>query len=72
MATEPSVSVEDVAKHLGVARNSVCRWIDGCGLPAHKIARLWKFKGTQVDEWVRAGGTAAHEADDGTKPRGTR
>lgn len=44
MTTETWVSVEDVARHPGVARDSVCRWIDGRGLPAHKIGRLWKFE----------------------------
>jgi excisionase family DNA binding protein len=53
--TEPWASVEDVAKHLGVAKDSVYRWIDHRGLPAHKIGRLWKFKLSEVDEWVRAG-----------------
>jgi len=48
--TEPWVSVDDVAKHLGVAKDSVYRWIDHRGLPAHKIGRLWKFKLTEVDE----------------------
>jgi excisionase family DNA binding protein len=43
MTTEPWVSVEDGAKHLGVARDSVYRWIDGHSLPAHKIGRLWKY-----------------------------
>lgn len=54
--TEPWASVEEVAKHLGVAKDSVYRWIDHRGLPAHKIGRLWKFKLTEVDDWVRAGG----------------
>ena len=32
MATEPWVSVEDVAKHLSVAKDSIYRWIEhkGC------------------------------------------
>jgi len=63
MTTEPWASVEDVAKHLGVAKDSVYRWIDTRSLPAHKIGRLWKFKLTEVDEWVRAGGVDAHEDD---------
>lgn len=54
--TEPWASVDDVAKHLGVAKDSVYRWIENRGLPAHKIGRLWKFKLSEVDEWVRAGG----------------
>lgn len=60
MTTEPWVSVEDVAKHLGVAKDSVYRWIETRSLPAHKIGRLWKFKLTEVDEWVRASSADGH------------
>jgi excisionase family DNA binding protein len=69
MTTEPWVSVEDVAKHLGVAKDSVYRWIETRSLPAHKIGRLWKFKLSEVDEWVRAGGA---DADDGADKGGAR
>jgi excisionase family DNA binding protein len=55
--TEPWASVEEVAKHLGVAKDSIYRWIDRRGLPAHRIGRLWKFKVSEVDDWVRTGGT---------------
>jgi excisionase family DNA binding protein len=51
--TEPWASVDEVAKHLGVAKDSIYRWIENRGLPAHKIGRLWKFKLSEVDEWVR-------------------
>ena len=64
--TEPWVSVEDVAKHLGVVKDSIYRWIEHRGLPAHKIGRLWKFKLTEVDAWVRAGGV---DQDDNDKER---
>ena len=58
MIAERWVSVEDIAAHLGVAKDSVYRWIEKKGLPAHKMGRLWKFKVSEVDEWVRAGGAA--------------
>lgn len=64
MMTEPWASVEDVAKHLGVAKDSVYRWIESRHLPAHKIGRLWKFKLSEVDEWVRAGGADAEDGGD--------
>jgi excisionase family DNA binding protein len=54
--TEPWVSVEQIAEHLGVTRDSIYRWIDRKGLPAHRVGRLWKFKASEVDDWVRAGG----------------
>lgn len=57
MMSEPWVSVENVAKYLSVAKDSVYRWIENKGLPAHKVGRLWKFKLSEVDGWVRAGGT---------------
>ena len=65
--TEPWVSVEDVAKHLGVARDSVYRWIESRGLPAHKVGRIWKFKLSQVDAWVEAGGAKADEQEGGDR-----
>lgn len=70
MTTEPWASVEEVARHLGVAKDSVYRWIETRSLPAHKIGRLWKFKLTEVDEWVRASGTDGHDdgSDKGAAP----
>lgn len=61
---EPWVSVEEVAQHLSVAKDSIYRWIEHKGLPAHKIGRLWKFKLSEIDEWVRAGGDHMPEAGD--------
>ena len=58
VVAEPWVSVEDIAAHLGVAKDSIYRWIEHKDLPAHKMGRLWKFKASEVDEWVRAGGAA--------------
>ena len=58
---EPWASVEDVAKHLGIARDTVYRWIESKALPAHKVGRLWKFKLSQVDAWVEAGGAGEDE-----------
>lgn len=63
--SEPWVSVDDVAKHLGVARDSVYRWIESRGLPAHKIGRLWKFKLSQVDAWVEASGAQSDSFEGG-------
>jgi excisionase family DNA binding protein len=63
MPAERWASVDEVAKHLGVAKDSVYRWIDTRSLPAHKIGRLWKFQLSEVDDWVRAGGA---DADDNT------
>ena len=67
--TEPWVSVEQIAEHLGVKRDSIYRWIDRKSLPAHRVGRLWKFKASEVDEWVRAGGADEPATSDGKRSR---
>ena len=67
MTTEPWVAVDDVAKHLGVARDSIYRWIERRDLPAHKIGRLWKFKLSEVDSWVRRGGVGEQSKASGER-----
>ncbi len=65
MTNEPWVSLDDTAQHLGVSRDTIYRWIDDRSMPAHKVGRLWKFKISEVDEWVRTG-----ENDDTRKDEG--
>lgn len=47
-------SVDEISHYLGVKRDTVYKWINRRGMPAHKLGRLWKFKKTEVDEWVFA------------------
>ena len=56
--TEPWLSADDIAAHLGVTKDTIYTWIDDKGMPAHKIGRLWKFQATEVDDWVRNDGAA--------------
>ena len=65
---DPWVSVDDVARHLGVVKDTVYRWIDRRRLPAHKVGRLWKFKLEEVDEWVRAGGARGEKSPRAEEP----
>ena len=57
------LSVEEIAVHLGVARDSIYRWIEHRGLPAHKVGKLWKFKKDQVDQWVLTGGRRGKQVE---------
>ena len=52
-AEERWVGVEDVATHLAVAKDSVYRWIEERGLPAHRVGRLFRFKLSEIDRWIR-------------------
>lgn len=55
---EQWLSVEEIASHLGISKDTVYAWINKKKMPAHRIGRLWKFKITEVDHWVRSGGAA--------------
>src|SRR5699024_6644553 len=39
-------------------KHTIYGWINDRSMLAHKIGRLWKFKASEVDEWVRTGGAA--------------
>lgn len=52
------LSVEEIAVHLGVSKETIYRWLDGGKVPSHRVGRLWKFKATEVDAWVVRGGAA--------------
>ncbi|GAA1049490.1 helix-turn-helix domain-containing protein [Arthrobacter russicus] len=59
--SEPWLSADNIAAHLGITKDTVYAWIADKGMPAHKIGRLWKFQVSEVDEWVRGGGAATQD-----------
>lgn len=63
------LSVEEIASHLGVSKETVYRWLDRRKIPAHRVGKLWKFQAWEVDEWVRKGGATKGDESDGTDAR---
>lgn len=57
-SSERWLSVEEIADHLGVSKESIYRWLEHQKIPAHRVGKLWKFKATEVDDWVTKGGSA--------------
>ena len=49
-------SVDEIAVHIGIKRDTVYKWVNEKNMPAHKVGRLWKFRKEEVDDWVRSGG----------------
>ena len=50
--------IEEVAVYLGVTKDTIRNWIKKTDIPAQKIGRQWKFKLSEIDEWVRSGKSA--------------
>ena len=50
------INIEEAAAYLGVKSVTVRNWIKKeNGIPAHRIGKLWKFKRTELDAWVKSG-----------------
>lgn len=53
------VNIDAAAEYLGVKPVTIRDWIrKSKGIPAHKIGKLWKFKFSELDEWVKSGQSA--------------
>ena len=48
-------TLKEVQEHLGVGRETILHWISLRGMPAYKVGRLWKFKVSEVDAWMKSG-----------------
>ena len=53
------ISIDEAAEYLGVKPGTIRDWIrKGKDIPAHKIGKQWKFKCSELDNWVSSGKSA--------------
>ncbi|WP_294146876.1 helix-turn-helix domain-containing protein [uncultured Clostridium sp.] len=53
------ISIDEAAEYLGIKTVTLRNWIKKDEhIPAHKIGKLWKFKRSELDEWVNSGKSA--------------
>lgn len=58
---EKWINLEDAATYLDVKPVTLREWIkkqEVNGIPAYKIGTQWKFKKSELDEWVKTGKSA--------------
>ena len=52
---EKWVNLEDVAEHLSVSKDTIRAWIRDGKLPINRAGKRYKFKLSEVDNWLRRG-----------------
>lgn len=53
------INIDEASEYLGVKPVTVRTWIKKKnGIPAHKIGKQWKFKCSELDEWIKSGKSA--------------
>lgn len=52
------IGIEEAAKYLGVTKDTVRNWIKKTEIPANRVGKLWKFKKSELDEWIKSGKSA--------------
>jgi len=54
-APEKWVNLEDIAIHLAISEDTVRTWLKEGKLPINRAGKRYKFKISEVDQWVREG-----------------
>lgn len=53
------IGIAEAAEYMGVTKETIRNWIKKKnGIPAQKIGKLWKFKKSELDEWIKSGQSA--------------
>ena len=55
------ISIDEAAEYLGIKTVTISNWIKKEMVPAHKVGKLWKFKRSELDEWVKSGKSAINQ-----------
>lgn len=58
-SSEKWINLGEAADYISVNKDTIRNWIrKDTGIPAHKIGKLWKFKRSELDEWIKSGKSA--------------
>lgn len=54
------INLDEAAEYLGIKPVTLRNWIkkEDSNLPAHKVGKLWKFKRSELDVWIKSGDSA--------------
>lgn len=53
------IGIDEAAEYLGIKTVTLRNWIKtNNSLPAKKVGKMWKFKRSELDDWINSGKSA--------------
>lgn len=52
------IGAKEAAEYLGIKYVTLRAWIRQKKIPGYQIGKLWRFKISELDEWVKSGAAA--------------
>ena len=58
--TDKYISIDEAAEYLGIKTVTLRGWIKDRKkeIPANRIGKFWKFKYSELDDWINSGKSA--------------
>mgnify|MGYP005805564839 CR=1 FL=1 len=53
--TEKWVSLEEIAEHMGLSKDTIRNYIKKQQIPYYRIGKQYKFKISEIDAWIESG-----------------
>ncbi len=54
-------SSKEIAQYIGINKDTLQRWITDGKIPCHRVGRLWKFKISEIDAWIKSKESASKD-----------
>ena len=55
MTADRWYSVDEMAKYLGIKKETLYKLIAKKDVPAQEVGNLWQFRKDEIDQWVTSG-----------------
>lgn len=52
------LSLAEIAEYVGCSKDTIRSWIKKETIPFHKVGRQYKFRISEVDQWIESGASA--------------
>jgi excisionase family DNA binding protein len=58
MIEDKWIGIDEASEYLGVSKETLRNWIKRTDIPASRVGKCWKFKKSELDEWIKSGRSA--------------